>query len=468
MKPKKNGRETRHIFYRDLNREYPVIERGEGIYLYTREGKRIIDGASGAAVVSLGHANPRLVEALKKQAEKVAFVHLSTFSSEPLLKLADEIASVCPPPLKRVYFTSGGSEAVEGAIKLARQYHVERGNRDKHKVISRFISYHGSTIGALSISGHAGRRSKYAPLLSSFPRIPPPYCYRCAFREHRKTPHPPHCDFECAYELERAILSEGPELVSAFIFEPIIGASAPAVAPPVGYLRRIRRICNKYDVLLIADEVMTGFGRTGKFFAFQHYDAIPDIVTVSKSMSSGYSPLGAIIISDEIYRVIEDSPTGAFVHGHTFAGNPLSAAVGLEVIRILKEEKYVERVAQLGEYLAGKLEGLKRRHPTIGDVRCRGLLAGVEFVSNRKTKKPFPREMEAARKIADLCLEKGLYLYPGKGSCDGVRGDHLLMAPPYIITEEQIDEMIEVLSEAIAEFEETVLSEETHTTGQAV
>ncbi len=453
---KNNHRETRHIFYRDLNREYPVIERGKGIYLYTREGKRIIDGASGAAVVSLGHSNPRLVEALRRQAEKVAFVHLSAFSSEPLLKLADEISSLCPPPLKRVYFTSGGSEAVEGAIKLARQYHVERGNRDKHKVISRFISYHGSTIGALSISGHAGRRSKYAPLLSSFPRIPPSYCYRCPFREHRKHHAPPECDFECAYELERAIVAEGPELVSAFIIEPIIGASAPAVAPPVGYLRRIRRICNKYDVLLIADEVMTGFGRTGKFFAFQHYEAVPDMLTVSKAMSSGYSPLGAIIISDHIYDVIARSPTGSFIHGHTFAGNPLSAAVGLEVLKILKEEDLVDEVARKGEYLLGKLEQLKRAHPTVGDVRCKGLLAGVEFVANRRTRKPFPKDMKVSMEIAGICLEKGLYLYPGGGSYDGVQGDHLLIAPPFIITEEQIDEMVDILSESIGEFESTL------------
>lgn len=441
--------ETRHIFYRNPNKKYPIITHGEGIYLYTRNGQRIIDAASGAAVVCLGHANKKLVAAMKEQAEKIAFVHLSAFSSEPMLKLADEIASMAPRPLKRVYFTSGGSESVEGAIKLARTYHVERGNPEKHKVISRFISYHGSTIGALSISGHSGRRSKYAPMLASFPRIPPAYCYRCPFHEHKKHPGPPECNFECAYELERAIISESPDLISAFIMEPILGASAPAVAPPVGYLRRIRSICNKFDVLLIADEVMTGYGRTGKFFAFQHYEAVPDIVTISKGISSGYSPLGAIIVSDEIYDVIKASPSGSFIHGHTFAGNPLSAAVGLEVIRTIKSENLLDRVNLLGAYLIKKLNALKKDHHIVGDVRCKGLLAGVEIVSNRRSKKPFSHTMKISSRLASLCLERGLNVYPGSGSYDGVNGDHLLIAPPYIITETQIDEMMEILNSAI-------------------
>lgn len=445
--------ETRHIFFRSLNKAYPVISHGEGIFLYTREGKRLIDGASGAAVVCLGHNNKRLIEAIKRQAENVAFVHLSTFSSEPVLKCADEIASLSPRPLKRVYFTSGGSEAVEGAIKLARQYHVERGNSEKSKVISRFISYHGSTIGALSLSGHPGRRSKYAPLLPSSPKIPPAYCYRCPFHEHKRNPGPPDCDLQCAYELERAILSEGPDLVSAFILEPILGASAPAVAPPPGYLRRIRSICNKYDLLLIADEVMTGYGRTGKFFAFQHFQAIPDIVTISKGISSGYSPLGAMLISDEIYEVIKRSPAGSFVHGHTFAGNPLSAAVGLEVLRIIKEDNLVERVESMGKYLHKKLSCLKKNHPIVGDVRCRGLLAGVELVANRRSKKPFPQQFGISTQLGSICLEKGLYLYPGGGSCDGINGDHIMIAPPYIITEAQVDELVDLLSTSLGEME---------------
>jgi adenosylmethionine-8-amino-7-oxononanoate aminotransferase len=451
--------ETRHIFYRNMKKTYPVVTHGEGIYLYTRDGREIIDGASGAAVVCLGHNNRRLIEAMKAQAEKIAFVHLSAFSSQPLLKLADELTSITPRPLKRVYFTSGGSEAVEGAMKLARQYHVERGNPEKHKVISRFISYHGSTIGALSLSGHAGRRSKYAPLLASFPRIPPAYCYRCPFHEHKKHPGPPECDFECAYDLERAIISEGPDLISAFIMEPILGASAPAVAPPVGYLRRIKSICNKHDILLIADEVMTGCGRTGKFFAFQHYEALPDLITVSKGISSGYSPLGAIIASDGVYEVIRNSPSGSFIHGHTFAGNPLSAAVGLEVIRIIREENLLDRVNMLGGYLLKKLNSLKKGHPIVGDVRCKGLLAGVEIVSSRRSKKPFSHTMGISSRLASLCLERGLNLYPGSGSYDGVNGDHLLIAPPYIITEPQIDEMMEKLSGAIGTLEAELMAE---------
>lgn len=450
--------ETRHIFYRNLNRVYPVISRGEGIYLFTRDGREIIDGASGAAVVCLGHNNKRLIEAIQRQAEKVAFVHLSAFSSEPVLRFADEITSFAPRPLKRVYFTSGGSEAVEGAVKLARQYHVERGNPEKSKVISRFISYHGSTIGALSLSGHPGRRSKYAPLLPSSPKIPPAYCYRCPFHEHKRNTGPPDCDFQCAYELERAILSEGPDLVSAFIMEPILGASAPAVVPPVGYLRRIRNICNRYDILLIFDEVMTGFGRTGKFFAFQHFQAIPDIVTVSKGISSGYSPLGAMIISDDIYEVIKRSPSGSFIHGHTFAGNPLSAAVGLEVIRIIKEENLVGRVEELGNYLQGKLACLRKKHPVVGDVRCKGLLAGVELVANRRSRKPFPHQFAIGHRLGSICLEKGLYIYPGGGSYNGTDGDHVLIAPPYVIGESQIDDLVDILSASLGELESELVS----------
>lgn len=440
-----------HIFYRDMSRRYPVIEHAEGIFLFEKGGKRIIDGASGAAVVCLGHKNERVIRAMVEQAKKVAFTHMSALSNEPALRLATELAKLTPRRLNRVYFVSSGSEAVETALKLARQYHMECGNTQKYKVISRSISYHGATIGALSLTGHYPRKQKYIPLLSQFPRISTPYCWRCPY--HRKHPN---CDFECAYELERVILAEDPENISAFIVEPIVGASAPAVAPPQGYYHIVRNICRKYNVLLIADEVMTGCGRTGKFFAMEHYGVFPDIIVLSKGISSGYSPLGALIVDERIYEVISKSSTHAFVHGHTFAGNPLSTAVGLEVIKIIIEENMVERVAESGRYLHKRLSSLKK-HPIVGDVRCVGLLAGIEFVSCKKTKRPHPPELGVGRRLQEICFELGLYIYPGRPSLNGCAGDHILLAPPFIITPEQLDMILDILDRAIIRLQEELM-----------
>lgn len=434
-----------HIFNRDLNRKYVLIDRADGIYLYDRDGHEIIDGASGAAVVALGHNNERIINVLCEQAKKVSFAHLSAFTSEPLLRLSHELVKHTPRRLDRVYFASGGSEAVETSLKLARQYHTERGNTQKYKVISRSISYHGATIGALSMTGHYARKRKYMPLLAQFPRIPTPYCWRCPYHKN-----PKNCDFECAYGLERIIQAEDPENISAFIAEPIVGASAPAVAPPVGYYRIIKNICRKYDVLFIADEVMTGYGRTGKFFAMEHFEVYPDMICLSKGISSGYTPLGAVIVDSEIYDTISKSPAHSFIHGHTFAGNPLSAAVGLEVLKIINEEKYVERVATLGKAFFEKLKALKK-HGVVGDVRCRGLLAGVEFVEDRKHKKPHPPEAGIGRKLQEICMKNGLYVYPGRATSNGGAGDHVLLAPPYIITEEQLGRLVEIMDKSIAE-----------------
>ncbi|MBN1539368.1 MAG: aspartate aminotransferase family protein [Candidatus Thermoplasmatota archaeon] len=442
-----NGLTDGHIFYRDLAKDYIMAEKGEGIYLIDKEGNRIIDGAAGAAVVCLGHGNERVVKALTEQASILAYTHMSTFTNEPVLRLSAELIKLTPRRLNRVYFASGGSEAVETSLKLARQYHVENGNLQKYKIISRSTSYHGATIGALSMTGHYPRRKHYLPLLTQFPRISTPYCWRCPFGKV-----PQSCDFECAYDLERAIISEDPENISAFIAEPIIGASAPAVGPPRGYYRIIQKICHKYDVLFIADEVMTGYGRTGKFFAMEHYEVFPDMIVLSKGISSGYSPLGALIIDEKVYDVIANAPGSAFVHGHTFAGNPLSAAVGLEVLRIIQEEKLVDRAAKLGEYFLKGLNTLKK-HPMVGDVRCVGLLAGIEFVHDRKSRKPFPEEYKVGGRLQRICLKNGLYVYPGRVSSIVDGGDHILMAPPFIITEDQLDEIVNILDRSIAQLQ---------------
>lgn len=436
----------KHIFYRDLHAAYPVVTHGEGIYLYLRGGRRVIDGASGAAVVCLGHGNKEIVSILAEQAERVSFVHMSAFSNEPILRLSDYLHRITPGKLKRVYLVSGGSEANETALKLARAYHLLKGNTAKSKVISRSVSYHGSTIGALSMTGHHQRRSQYVPLLISFPRIPACYCYRCPFHLS-----PKKCSTECADDLERTIVAEGPETIMAFLVEPVIGASAPAVTPPPAYFRKIRRICSKYDVLLIADEVMTGCGRTGRFLAMEHFGVRADIATLSKGISSGYTPLGAVLCSGEIYECISQSSAGRFIHGNTFAGNPLSAAVGLYVVRTIIEKGYVERVARLGEYLGRRLAEL-RTYPFVGDVRCLGLLAGVEFVCNKKNRAPFRIEEHVATRFARLCFRHGLYVYPGSGSAGMDLGDHILLAPPYTITEGEIDIIIDILHKACRDF----------------
>jgi adenosylmethionine-8-amino-7-oxononanoate aminotransferase len=437
-----------YIFYRNLKKNYPLIVRGEGIYLYDDKDNEIIDGASGAAVVCLGHGEQRVIDAWARQAEKVGFVHMSTFSNEPILRLSEALATMSQKWNYHVYFTSGGSEAVETAIKVARQYHLDKGASGRHKVIARSISYHGATIGALSLTGHHYRRAKFSPILFSFPRISPPYCYRCAFHH----PGPESCDLACAEDLERAILAEGSELVAAFIMEPVIGAAAPGVAPPVGYVKRIREICDRHDVLLIGDEVMTGVGRTGKFLATEHYQARPHIICLSKALSSGYSPLGAVMVENQIYDVLKGSAGHAFIHGHTFGGNPLSAAVGLEVLKILKEENLVEHVAEMGEYWLGQLQELKNKYRIVGDVRGKGLLLGIEFVRNSEQgKAPFDPSLKVRNKVQEKCLKKGLYVYPGGYSVGGMSGDHILLAPPYIVQKEDIDRMTQIIGDALRE-----------------
>ncbi len=432
-----------------------MITHANGIYLYDEDGREIIDAASGAAVVSLGHNNTRIIKALTAQAKKVAFTHLSAFTNEPIITLSDLLHQHLPEGYERLYLTSGGSEAVEAAIKLCRQYHFENTEIQKHKVISRTISYHGATLGALSMTGHHFRRGAFLPLLRSFPRIPPPYCYRCPFHtKHRE--YAPACEFECAKELERVILAEGKELISAFIFEPVIGASAPAVAPPVGYQKIIREICDKYDVIMIADEIMSGYGRTGKFLASQHYRGQPDIVTLSKCMSSGYTPLGAMVSNKKIYEMIRDIKPGKFIHGHTFGGNPLSAAVGVEVLKIMDEKNLISRVGRIGRDFKKILNELKERHKMVGDARAIGLLGGLEFVANRRTKKPFPPEKKVADLVQRIGLEHGIYIYPGSGSVDNIAGDHILLAPPYIITQDELNLMYQRLNLTLSEVKKKI------------
>ncbi|MGB9699936.1 MAG: aspartate aminotransferase family protein [Thermodesulfobacteriota bacterium] len=433
-----------HVFHRNLKKDYPVVDRGEGIYLIDREGKKYIDGSGGAAVVGIGHGVKEITDAMVKQAEKVSFVHSSQFTSQAAIDLAEKLVRLAPPALSRVYFLSGGSEAVETAIKLARQYQVERGKAQKYKVISRWTSYHGNTLGALALSGHTGRRSYYLPLIQHTPHIQPAYCYRCPFGLS-----PESCALECAQDLERTILYEGPESISAFIAEPMVGATAGALVPPAGYFQKIREICDRYDVLFIADEVMTGIGRTGKNFGIDHWQVTPDMIVVGKGLSSGYTPIAAVIVKEEIHRTIKEG-SGAFVHGHTYSQNPLSCAIAGAVIDYLLQHDLISRSASMGEYFLRALSTLLA-HELVGDVRGRGLFAGIEFVKDKKNKDPFPRQMKLNALIANKAFAKGLITYPGGGGADGLKGDHLLLAPPFIISEQEIDQIVNILKQTLDE-----------------
>lgn len=424
-----------------------MIEKGEGIYLYDEEGNRYIDGSSGPLCVNIGHGIESITEAMIEQARKIAFIHgLRGYTCESTLKLAERVAKMAPGSLKKVFFVSGGSEATESAIKMARQYHVNRGNPTKYKVIARWMSYHGNTLGALSASGHIGRRRPYAPLLLDLPHIPPAYCYRCWYGKEY-----PNCDMECAWELERAIRVEGEEHVSAFIAEPVVGAALGAVPAPEGYFEVIREICDKYDVLFIADEVMTGFGRTGKNFGIEHWGAVPDIMACAKGMSGGYTPLGAAIAKEEIYKAF--TKTG-FEHGFTYGGNPLSCAIGVEVLDYIVQNNLVHRVEVMGERLMEKLNGLYK-HPTVGDVHGKGLLTGIEFVKNQETKEPFEPGIAYKERVLRKASESGLSLYPG--GCWG-QGEGVMVGPPFIVTGQQVDEIVEILDRSLDEVERDVIS----------
>jgi adenosylmethionine-8-amino-7-oxononanoate aminotransferase len=433
-----------HVFYRNLRKYYPSVDRGEGVYIYDREGKKYIDGSGGAAVVGIGHGVKEITEAMVQQAEKISFSHGSQFTSQATIDLALKLARLSPDGLTKVYFLSGGSEAVETAVKMARQYQVERGKPEKYKVISRWTSYHGNTLGALALSGHTGRRRHYLPLLQHTPHIAPAYCYRCPFGLE-----PERCSLECALDLERALLYEGPDSVSAFIAEPIVGATAGALVPRDGYFQKIREICDRYDILLIVDEVMTGMGRTGKNFGIDHWNVIPDMIVVGKGLSSGYTPIFVVTVKEEIHRTIQEG-SGAFVHGHTYNQNPLSCAIAGAVIDYLLKHDLISRTARMGEYFLKALNSL-RRHEMVGDVRGKGLFAGIEFVKNKKTKEPFDPTLRLNALIGNRAFEKGLITYPGGGGADGIRGDHLLLAPPFVITEEQIGRFVSILDKTFTE-----------------
>lgn len=437
------------VFPRNFLKAYPQAVRGEGCFVFTAEGRRYLDASGGAAVVTIGHGVEEVAHAMAEQAGRLAYVHSSQFHTAISEKLAQRILALAPAGMReggRVFFTSGGSEATESAIKLARQYWLERGEKKRVRVISRRQSYHGATLGALAVSGNTRRREPFAPMVSEWGHVAECYCYRCPLGLKY-----PECNVDCADELERMLLRDGSVDVAAFIFEPVSGATLGGVAPPDGYVQRIADICKRHGILLIADEVMTGMGRTGKAFAVEHWGVAPDMILVGKGIASGYAPLGAVIASGQVVEAISRG-SASFMHGFTYSGHPVAAAAGNAVLDYIEKEKLFERVEPMGCQLRAMLEPL-RRFSVVGDIRGMGLLCGIELVRDAKTREAYPADARIAQRIQEDALEAGVMTYPIQGCVDGDRGDHILIAPPYTITSGMIQMLAAALERAIAELE---------------
>lgn len=438
------------LFQRDQQETYPVMVRGEGIYLYDEAGKRYIDGIAGAGNVTLGHGNQRIVNAMSEQACKLAYCFSTHFSNQPAQELAERVAALAPGDLNHVYFVSGGSEANETAIKLARQYHIQQGNGQKQLIISRWRSYHGASLGALSLTGVPSMRAPFEPWLPPFPKIAPCYPYRCRFAGCDG-----HCNLSCANDLERTIVEAGPENVAAFIAEPVVLAGHAAGTPATDYFRTIRDICDKYNVLFIADEVITGWGRTGKYFAIEHANVVPDLITFAKGISSGYSPLGGVIMDAKI----KDSFTEAgssFAHVFTYVNNPVSMRVGLEVLDILEDENILGHVVEMGHYLINQARELDD-YEIVGEIRGLGLILGIELVMTKKTKEPFPESQGVYKRLRQITLDRGLSVMTSGGMLDWVRGDDLRFYPPLTINRNEIDDCVAILDASLGQLQEEIL-----------
>ncbi|MCE0506550.1 aspartate aminotransferase family protein [Roseivivax sp. GX 12232] len=432
-----------HVFGRS-SAQLATAERGEGCYLYDSQGRAYLDGSGGAAVSCLGHSDPDVRAAIHEQLDRLAFAHTGFFTSEPAEGLADLLAANAPEGVDKVYLLSGGSEAVEAAIKLARQYYLERGESGRHRVIARRQSYHGNTLGALAAGGNAWRREKYAPLLVETTHIAPCYEYRHRAEDESLEAY----GRRAADELEEEIQRLGPESVMAFIAEPVVGATAGAVPAAPGYFKRIREICDRHGVLLILDEVMCGMGRTGTLFACEQDGVAPDIVTIAKGLGAGYMPIGAMLCGAHVHEAIAQG-SGSFQHGHTYHGHPLAAAAGRAVLSAILDRNLLPQVRARGEQLVAALEAQFGQHPHVGDIRGRGLFRGIELVADRGTKAPFDPARKVNAKIKAAALDEGLICYPAGGTIDGRHGDHILLAPAFIISEAQIDELVGKLARAI-------------------
>ena len=444
----------RLVVHRRWGGDFPIIDHAEGVYLYDTNGKRYIDGSGGSSVVmNLGHGNKEVAEALYQQALRVAFSPAHVFANAPAEELGEMVAAIAPGELKdacRVWFTCTGTDAVDDAVRLARQYAVVKGQAGRSLVISRWQGFHGNNIAVAGFHGHTYRRSMYMPMFVNSPHIPPAYCYRCPFEKTY-----PECNLLCARALEREIRQQGAENVLAFIAEPVVGAALGAVPAPDGYFQKIREICDRYGVLFIADEVMTAWGRTGTMWGIEHWGVTPDIIATAKGISSGYTPLAAVIARDEIWSVLEQH-NSPFRAGHTYNANPASCATGIAVLTYLHKHDLVNRSREMGTYFLNKLRTLLD-HDIVGDVRGRGLMLGFELVKDRQTKEPFAPVMKMSSRLEQEAFERGLVVFACTGSVDGVAGDMILMAPPFIITRDEVDSCVSILRESIAALERSLV-----------
>ena len=432
---------SRHVFPRVLDRELPTAVSAEGVWITDADGRRYLDAAGGAIVTNLPNGDAEVLRAMSEQAAKAAYVHGTAFTTDALETYADELAEVLPMDDPRVYPVSGGSEAVETALKLARAYHLARGDASRHKIVARRGSYHGNTRGALDASGREPLRRPYLPWLGQTVHVSAPYEYRCELPDH-----PAGCGLRLADELDRTIEAEGPSSVAAFIAEPIVGATLGASVPPPDYWPAVVDVCRKHGVLVIADEVMTGFGRTGAWFAVDHWSVRPDILVAGKGASSGYWPLGLTVASGEVFEPVRQR---GFVHGFTYSHSAVGAAVGRTVLRRLREDALVERCGDVGFAIKEGLRDALVDCLIVGDVRGMGLMIAVELVRDRATKAPFPRSERVTERVLEAARERELLLYPSTGCVDGVDGDLVMIGPPFTISEEESKTLVERMTDAI-------------------
>jgi adenosylmethionine-8-amino-7-oxononanoate aminotransferase len=432
------------ILHRQAHGRYPEAVSGEGPYLFDNTGKRYLDACGGAAVSCLGHGHPAIVAAIEAQARRLAYAHTSFFTTAVAEELADTLVRGAPPGISHVYFVSGGSEAMEATLKMARQYHLERGEPGRTLFVARRQSYHGNTLGALSVGGNAWRREPFAPLLAPVRHVSP--CY--AYRDRAAGESDAQYGERLAAELDAAIVEAGPGKVIGFVAEPVVGATLGAVPAVPGYFRRVREVCDRHGVLLILDEVMCGMGRTGTLYACEQDGVSPDIVTIAKGLGAGYQPIGAARLSPRVFDAFARG-SGFFQHGHTYLGHAIACAAALAVQKTIAEEGLLARVRETGALLEAELRRALGDHPNVGDIRGRGLFLGVEFVADRASRAPFDPSIRLHARIKQSAFEAGLMVYPMGGTLDGRRGDHLLLAPPYTIGRAHVDEIVGTLVPAI-------------------
>ena len=439
-----------NLFYQAQGRK-PTLDQSRGVYMWDQDGKRYLDGSSGAMVCNIGHSNENVLTAMRRQMEKSTFGYRLHFETEASEQLATKLAGLMPEGLNKVFFVSGGSEAVETGLKLARQYAVATGQDSRWKVISRTPGYHGCSLGALAVTGYSPLTKPFEPMMRQMPKIPAPRAYLDGLDADDLA-----TGLYYANMLEQKILSEGPESVLAFLVEPVGGASTGALVPPRGYMERIREICDQYGILLIMDEVMTGAGRTGKFLGSDHWQARPDIVVMSKGLGAGYMPLGAMIADERLVAPVLEQ--GGFAHGFTYAGNPLACAAGLAVVNEIEMQGLCANAAKQGDTLLARLKGLMQKYEWIGDVRGKGLLTAFEFMADRDSKAPLPAGLNAHQRFVDIAYARGLIVY-SRRTRDGTHGDHILVCPSLIVTDTHVDEIIEGLDASLAQFSQDIYAD---------